>query len=273
MNVENTPEIFISYAREDLAEAIQLKRDLEILGANTWLDESNMVPGIPWRGQIEEALDTCDYVILLLSNNSIKKDGFIQVEKRYILDRLDYMPVGKIFLIPARLEECTPKHRKLKEIHWVSLFPSWKEGLKKIGEAINLSANKLNEVDALPVNETKGPKSISAEDYFEVVLPTMLKWKEEEATKLNKKVVFELSDGSKKSWTVRLLPPKACVVSGAEAFVDLLIKISTASMNAILSGKFDAKKSIDAGEVVIAGDREALKLIAYLFQTVGNVKE
>jgi hypothetical protein len=41
--------------------------------------------------QIEETLDECNYVVLLFPKNSIEKPGYVQVEKRDILDRLGYM--------------------------------------------------------------------------------------------------------------------------------------------------------------------------------------
>ena len=138
----NTPKIFISYAREDKTHAVRLYKDLGALGGQPWIDVSQLVAGIDWRMQIEDALDNCDYVILLLSHHSIEKTGYVQAEKRYILDRLDHMPPGVVFLIPVRLEECNPRHRQLRKLHRVDLFPSWDKGFKEIAKALKFSEKR-----------------------------------------------------------------------------------------------------------------------------------
>jgi hypothetical protein len=94
-----SPKVFISYAREDEPHAMRLYRNIEALGAEPWIDVTDMMVGVDWKYQIEKSLDECDYVVLLISNNYIDKTGYVQKEKRHIIDKFELMPLGSLFLI------------------------------------------------------------------------------------------------------------------------------------------------------------------------------
>lgn len=131
-------DIFISYAREDLQAASRLYHDLlTIPGVAPWLDTKNLLPGVRWKSEIMRALNTSDLVITLLSNNSVSKAGYVQKEVAEALERLATFPPDRAFLIPARLDDCRPRHPELDEIQWVDLFPEWDEGLSRITAAIS----------------------------------------------------------------------------------------------------------------------------------------
>src|SRR5947209_1878217 len=86
-----------------------------------WFDQESLLPGQDWRLEIEKALDMTDVVLICLSKRSVTKDGFVQREMHYTLDRSEEKPEGAIFLIPVKLEPCDIPLR-LKRIHWVDLF-------------------------------------------------------------------------------------------------------------------------------------------------------
>lgn len=258
-------KVFISYAREDQVSAVHLHKNLKKLGVEPWLDATHLIAGLDWRMQIEEELDNCNYVILLLSHYSIEKNGYVQAEKRYILDRLDHMSPGAIFLIPARLEECNPRHRQLKKLHRVDLFPSWNKGLKEIAKALKFSDKEIEKVQFTE----PAPKTLSNKDYFEIVLPTMLRFKGEEATKLNKKVRFVIGD----EYIINLGPPVAGVCDRSDqSDADLKLSLSPECMQSILAGDFDAKKALADGEVKWSGELSLLKEVGMLFQSGSNLK-
>jgi putative sterol carrier protein len=106
---------------------------------------------------------------------------------------------------------------------------------------------------------------LSPQDYFDIVLPVMLRWKGDAATKLNKRVRFRLADMPSKSWTINLCPPEASVTFQAAGHADLTINIASARMQDILDGNFNAKKAIADGEVEIFGDLSTLKRVGFLF--------
>jgi len=167
---------------------------------------------------------------------------------------LDHLPPGEIFLIPVRLEDCYPRHKQIKRLHHVDLFPSWDKGVREIARALKFSEKAIDKSEPERTKITKELRGLSAKDYFDIVLPTMLRWKGEEATSLNKKLRFILSDQPGESWTINLLPPTATVVAKDDSKVDMTIKITTECMQATLAGAFDARKAIANGDIEIFGD-------------------
>ncbi len=132
-------KVFISYASEDISFARRLVRHLnKFEGIEPWFDEVRLLPGMKWQDEIIKAINASTYVIILLSNSSINKKGFVQKEISEILERLSYFPPEKVFAIPARVEECSPKHRVLTTIQWVDLFINWEDGVDNILKAMGI---------------------------------------------------------------------------------------------------------------------------------------
>jgi hypothetical protein len=133
------PKPFISYAREDQQTAVRLYGDLKAAGVEPWLDLAELLPGHEWAPEIRRAMRAASHVIVLVSSHSVDKTGFVQNETREALELAASRPAGKIFLIPARLDETTPKFEKLLQLHWVDLFPEYRTGLPKIFAALGVS--------------------------------------------------------------------------------------------------------------------------------------
>ena len=114
---------------------------------------------------------------------------------------------------------------------------------------------------------------LSPRDYFEVVLPAMLRWKGPAATALGVNVRFVLTGRGGGVWTVRLRAPVPGVVEGGEWKADLIIKITYEEMLNILNGSFNAKEALRAGNVELAGDLTLLRRIGFLFQSGGTQTE
>jgi TIR domain len=126
------PKIFISYAREDAEIARRIYRDLSALGAQPWLDTKSLLPGQQWSQEIGKAIRESDFFIALLSNTALGKRGYVQKEFREAFSVLEEIPEGDIYVLPVRLDDCRPDHPKIKELHWVDLFPSYPTGFEKI---------------------------------------------------------------------------------------------------------------------------------------------
>jgi hypothetical protein len=140
------PEVFISYAREDRKSAEKLYRDLKSEGYDAWIDSQNLIAGSNWSIEIQKAIRESQYVVVVLSSNSVPKRGFIQKEIRLSLDILDEFPESETFIIPVRLEQCEEGFERLKSIHRVDLFPNWSDGIARIIAALkrrNLSPEGL----------------------------------------------------------------------------------------------------------------------------------
>lgn len=79
-----------------------------------WLDEEKLLPGQDWNMEIERAVEASDVVIVILSKNSVTKEGYVQRELRLALDVSLEKPEGTIYIIPIRLNKCQIP-RRLRE--------------------------------------------------------------------------------------------------------------------------------------------------------------
>jgi len=113
--------IFLCHASDDKPLVRDLCRRLREDGFEPWLDEERLLPGQDWRLEVSAAVQNSDAVIVCLSSSSVSKAGYVQKELRHVLDVADYQPEGRIFVIPARLEECVVPTR-LGQWQYVNLF-------------------------------------------------------------------------------------------------------------------------------------------------------
>ena len=73
-------QIFISYSRKDINFVRQLAGDLEKAGYEVWWDLTDLRGGDDWPRVIPAAIESSQYVIVVLSPNSAVSDW---VEKEY----------------------------------------------------------------------------------------------------------------------------------------------------------------------------------------------
>jgi hypothetical protein len=133
---------FISYAREDVNAAERLYTDLKAAGANPWLDSRDLRAGQLWKPGIKDAISHCRYFVALLSSRSINKRGYVQKELRQAFDVLDEFSESEVFLIPVRLDDCQPSNHRLRDLHWVDLFPNWNVGVEKLLRTMDLESSR-----------------------------------------------------------------------------------------------------------------------------------
>jgi hypothetical protein len=140
--VKATPQIFLSYAREDGEEVETLYQKLSDAGFKPWMDQKDILPGEKWELAIHKAIRRSDFCLVCLSANSIDKRGWIQREIRLALDIWDEMLDSDIYLIPVRLEDCEVPER-LRKFQWVSLFEE--DGWTQLARAIQVGIERRQE--------------------------------------------------------------------------------------------------------------------------------
>jgi formylglycine-generating enzyme required for sulfatase activity len=133
-------KVFLCHAHDDKAQARELYSSLKKRGIQPWLDAEDLLPGQNWQVEIPKALETSDAIIILLSQTSVDKEGYVQKEIKFALDKALEMPEGRIFVIPARLDECEAP-RSLKSYHWVNLFEE--DGREKLMKSLKVRALEL----------------------------------------------------------------------------------------------------------------------------------
>lgn len=143
-------KIFISYSRLDEKQAKQIYEALVKEGFSPWLDKFSLLPGQTWESEIKKAIKESNFVVLVLSQNSMNKQGYYHKEIQFALDVYATIPAGNIFLIPTRLDDCSVPEM-LNTIQWVDMFPDWDEGFKKIHDSLNYQ--KMKEIASRPIEE------------------------------------------------------------------------------------------------------------------------
>lgn len=124
-SLQNRPlKVFLCHASQDKPAVRTLYLFLRQHGIDAWLDEAKIKPGQAWRVEIPKAIRESDAIVVCLSTGSITKEGYVQKEIRDALDVADEKPEGTVFIIPARLDECTVPER-LRGWQWVDLFREW----------------------------------------------------------------------------------------------------------------------------------------------------
>lgn len=129
------PVVFLSYIREDEQIVGRLKKDLTERGIRIWIDKEKIVGGDRWMEKISEAIISCEFAIICVSQKALSKEGYFQKELKEINKRAELLPRTRTFRIPVRLDDCAIPD-ELKEIHVIDLFKDRESGVKGITKSI-----------------------------------------------------------------------------------------------------------------------------------------
>ncbi|MFX4300906.1 toll/interleukin-1 receptor domain-containing protein [Alicyclobacillus tolerans] len=105
--------VFISHSSKDKVFARRLQRDLANMGYETWLDEKNIGVGDSIVDKINDGLGDADYVVLVLSRNSIESEWVKREwQSAYMTETERKQP----FLLPVCIDDCeVPQLLKAKK--------------------------------------------------------------------------------------------------------------------------------------------------------------
>lgn len=150
-NKERPLNVFLCHASGDKPAVREIYKALRKEGIDVWLDEEKILPGQRWQVEIPKALRSSDAVLVCLSKKSITKEGYVQKEINFALDKVLEKPEGTIFLIPARLEECEVPSR-LIQWQYVDIFRE--RGYNWLLRGLELRAAELGlEIPYKPLEE------------------------------------------------------------------------------------------------------------------------
>ncbi|HXD12509.1 MAG TPA: toll/interleukin-1 receptor domain-containing protein [Anaerolineales bacterium] len=126
---KNTLKVFLchSHTDRDVVHALyaRLKKD----GVDAWLDVESLQPGQNWKHEIRKAILKSDMVIICLSRNFNKQQGYRHKELKIALAKAKSTLEDAVFVIPVRLEKCDMPE-SLSHLHRVDLFKTG--GYKKL---------------------------------------------------------------------------------------------------------------------------------------------
>jgi len=158
-----TPDIFLSYKREDEAKAGRLARALEEEGFSVWWDRS-LLPATSWREQIQAALDAAKVTIVIWTRESAGPAGdFVRDEAS--------QAKARGMLVPVMMEK-TRLPLGFGELQAVDLI-GWKGSSKNVFFR-DLVAAVRAKIEGAPPPKPKGPVSRLRRRAFAGLPPAVL---------------------------------------------------------------------------------------------------
>ena len=122
-----TPAAFFSYSREDSDFALRLAGDLKAAGANVWLDQLDIEPGMPWDREVENALTKCPRMIVILSPVSVKSDN--------VRDEISFALSKQKRVLPVLYRDCDVPFR-LARLNHIDFRTDYARGLELLLRAL-----------------------------------------------------------------------------------------------------------------------------------------
>lgn len=132
--------VFLCHSSGDKRAVRDLFRKLRDDGFDPWLDEEELLPGQDWQDEIPRAIRGCEAVIVCLSRNSVRKEGYLQKEVREALSVAEEKPEDRIFIIPVKLEDVEVPGR-LSRWQWADLRRE--DGYARLVNALSLRASQV----------------------------------------------------------------------------------------------------------------------------------
>lgn len=136
-----TRQVFVSYAHIDKDRVLPIYDWLAGEGFNMWIDCHRLLGGQDWSFEIQREIERSDVVIVFLSENSVDHRGYFQREVGKAIAKLDELPEGHIYLIPAVLDDNIAIPQRLKQLH--ALFASDPQFSHQIASAIRYELGRL----------------------------------------------------------------------------------------------------------------------------------
>ncbi|SVB24876.1 uncharacterized protein METZ01_LOCUS177730, partial [marine metagenome] len=93
-----SPDVFISYSREDQQQVVKVVEYLRGQGLNIWMDETDIHGATIWTKEIVEAIRACDLFILAISGHS--------TGSKNVVKELALASEREKIILPIYLEQC-----------------------------------------------------------------------------------------------------------------------------------------------------------------------
>jgi CheY-like chemotaxis protein len=127
--------VFVSYARSDSGTVVRVYRELIRAGFAPWWDQDDLLPGQDWKFAIEARVRGSDFFLACIGRTYSDREGGIQRELRWAVDRASELPKGRTYLIPARLTADCQIPPDLEGYQRVDLFEV--DGMARLLRALN----------------------------------------------------------------------------------------------------------------------------------------
>lgn len=135
------PGIFMSYSRREVGFVDQLTSRLEKEGFQVWLDYRSLIPGSPWKEQIDKGLDESEIILLVVSKESMASK-YVELEWRRVIKEENKRIILLVF-------EAVDLPEVLEKYEWVDFRGNFEVGIKELVGQLNAPVQEEH-----PVPET-----------------------------------------------------------------------------------------------------------------------
>ena len=117
------PSIFLSYSRREVGFVDQLTDQLQKAGFRVWLDYRSLIPGSPWKTQIDNGLDESEVILLVVSKESMASK-YVELEWRRVIreDKRIILAIFEAVDLPVELEQ----------FEWVDFRGNFNKGVEEL---------------------------------------------------------------------------------------------------------------------------------------------
>ncbi len=158
--------VFLSYSQKDEELVAELYRRLCDDGIEPWIAKKQLLPGQDRNQKILNAVNNSHIFIACLSKKAISENGLMQRQIRNALEAAQEIPLGSIFVIPLRLEECDIPDvlSNLQEIDYFreegydKLIRSFKHRARELGLKFVKDSSHAHHGDLVPGEKIKAPE-------------------------------------------------------------------------------------------------------------------
>jgi TIR domain len=121
-------KVFISHSATDREMALKIEQELLLSGIQTWTYETQIKAGEGIASKVESALESADYVLVLLSKAALQS-GWVKREADTRL--MDDLAAGRETIVPILLDN-VPVPYLLKSVKWIDFRSSFIEGIAQL---------------------------------------------------------------------------------------------------------------------------------------------
>lgn len=144
----DSPTVFLSYAKDDKESVNDIYLALKRSGLSPWMDKppnpyrsEGLGVGQKWEVVLKEKIKNSDYVMLCISQASLKKRGYVQNEMKQAMKEMASFPEDKEYILPVLLEQCVVPSLVVDNVDLLSLqwFELYEDRVEDLVEQIKKS--------------------------------------------------------------------------------------------------------------------------------------
>jgi formylglycine-generating enzyme required for sulfatase activity len=138
-DIQRPLKVFLYHAASDRIAARDLYLRLISDGVDAWLVKERLLPGQDWKEEIQKAVTEAEAVVVCVSRGFDQLE-FRQKDVRAAFDSTIGELDGEVFIVPVRLEECSPPEN-LRKWQGIDLFEE--AGYEKLISSLQAKADQI----------------------------------------------------------------------------------------------------------------------------------